>query len=308
MKKTARVKTIIYALVTLSILGLIFVPLQQKQKAAQTVNTDFITRVSQGLAEAQISNLRVSPTVGVNSITNLMEIRSGIRFSSSVRTQLARQEIATINGVQPLISYDKLVDNLTDTALEQASQLTNTDITQIVTVARGFTAPNMPESLKNQDIAIFPGYYVDTSNEVFTTQLKAITSPQAQLLVRRSIRSKIEEEVRMHLIDYAAAAPETFGENWDSANNKPGKGLTPSKAILLTYSLVSGDSFADTTNGLNTKMQKLQEVLTTKYGSYPSPLGHTPYGINGYLFSSAISIFFNEKNQMVLLNKFAGNQ
>ncbi len=312
MKKHSNVvKGFLFGLVAVCILGILVLPsLQQKTKAAQNNRPDYINRLSQGLAEAQLTSSGLSPTAAVNSMTNLMEIRSGIRFSSLVRTELTTQETSAINGTQPLISYDRFVDILTDTALKQASTLTDTDINQILTVARGFNAPDMPETLKHQDIAIFPGYYVGLSNEYVTKQLKAIANPQAQLLVRQSIRAKIEEQTRMHLVSYAAAAPETFGQNWDSANNKPGKSLTPSKAMLLTYSVVSGDSFADTTTVLTTRMQKLQEAITRqcKCGSYPSPIGHTPYGINGYLFSSAPSIFFNETNQMLLLNKFAGKE
>jgi hypothetical protein len=157
-------------------------------------------------------------------------------------------------------------------------------------------------------MGIFPGYYTDWSDEEATKQIKAVATPQGQLLVKGIIRGEIENQVRMYLPKYAMAAPSIFAQSWDFRNNTVGKGLTPINAMLLTYTLVSGDSFADNTNTLTRKMQNVQQVMAKTYGSYPSYVGHTPYGANGYIFSSAAALFFTEKNQIVLLNKFAGKE
>lgn len=308
MKKYSKlVKGFLFGLVALSLLGMLFLPsFQQKTAASQNTHAEFITRVSQGLGETQISN--TDPSVAINSLSNLMEIRSGITVSSLVRRELINQQTATMNGKQPFINYDRFIDILTDTALQQASNLTDTDINKIVTTARGFTAPDMAQKPQNKYMGIFPGYYTDLSDEEAAKQIKAVANPQAQLLVRASIRGQIENQVRMYLPKYAMAAPSVFTQSWDLTNNTVGKGLTPVNAMLLTYTLVSGDSFADTTSTLTTTMQKIQQVMMKTYGSYPSYAGHSPYGANGYVFSSAAALFFTENNQMLLLSKFAGKQ
>lgn len=312
MKITNRVKTLIFSLIAVSALGLIFLPAQQTQKAAQNTNqsssrAEYINRVSQGLAEAQLSSAGVTPTVAVNSMANAMELRSGVNFSPVARQELITMETAAISGKQGLVSFDKFVDVVTDTVLEQASRLTDQEISQVIRTARGFSAPGIPEKLKNQHIGIFPGYYVEVSDKEAFNQLKAATNPTAQLFIRPRVHSKIKEQTKTRLSDFAKASPLTFGQAWDTANNLPGKGLTPAQAMLLTYTLVSGDSFADTTTSLSNAMQKKQNALVRSYGSYPSPSGHYAYGANGYLFSSAFALFFNEQNQLTLLNKFSGN-
>jgi hypothetical protein len=308
--KALRLKALIFSLIAVSVLGLIFLPNREPQKAAQNTNQntskiDYINRVSQGLAEAQLTSSNLSPTIRVNSMANLMELRSGVSISSTVRDQLTSMETAAINGKQPLISFDKFVDALTNTVLEQASKLTEQDINQVITTARGFNADAMPDKLKNQDIGIFPGYYVQVSDKEAFKQLKAASDPNAQVFVKPIVEGKIKEQARMLLGDFAKASPSNFGQNWDSTNNKPLKGLTPTQAMLITYSLVSGDSFADTTSSLAGAMQKKHDALASKYGSYPSASGHSAYGANGYLFSSPFALFFNEQNQLNLLNKFS---
>ncbi len=313
MKINNRVKTLIFSLIAVSALGLIFLPTQQTQKAAQNTiqnsnRADYINRVNQGLAEAGLATRGLDSALKVDSMANLMQIRSGINFNPVARQQLTSMETAAISGKQPLVSFDRVVDIVTDTVLEQASKLTDQEIIQVVTTARGFSAPETPDKLKNQDIGIFPGYYIQISDKEAVKQLKAATDPNAQLFIKPIVGGKIKEQARSYLADFAKASPSTFGENWDGKNNRPGKDLTPSQATLLTYSLVSGDSFADTTSSLASTMQKKQDALVKRHGSYPSPSGHSAYGANGYLFSSAFALFFNEQNQLTLLNKFSGKE
>jgi hypothetical protein len=317
MKLSNRVKTLIFSLIAVTALGLIFLPGQQTQKAAQNTNqntgqsssrAEYINRVSQGLAEAQLTSVGITPTVAVNSMANTMELRSGVNFSPVVRQQLTTMETAAINGKQELVSFDRFVDILTDSVLEQASRLTDQEINQLITTARGFNASGVPEKLQAKNvttIGIFPGYYVQVSDKEAFTQIKAARDANAQLFIKPLIHSKIKEQVTTRLSNFAKASPTVFGQTWDSTNNLPAKGLTPTQAMLLTYSIVSGDSFADSTTTLTTAMQNKQYAVTKAYGAYPSANGHSAYGANGYLFSSAFALFFNEENQLNLLNKLS---
>lgn len=316
MKNSNRVKILICSLITLSVLGLIFLPSQQPQKAAQNTSqsgarAEYINRVSQGLAEAQLSSTGTTPTVAVNAMANAMELRSNLTINPLVREQLTTSQTDAINGKQPLITFDRFADILSDTLLNQLTRLSDEDINQAIKTARGFNAPGIPEKLQSQNVAtigIFPGRYIEVTDREAFRQIKAAANTNAQLFIKPLISSKIKEEARTHLANFAKAAPSTFGQTWNTVTNQPAKALTPAQAMALTYTLVTGDSFAGTTPTLNLEMQKKQDSVSKAYNSYPSPNGHAPYGANGYLFSSAFALFFNEETQLTLLNKFSGKE
>lgn len=302
-----KLKGLLYGVVIILLVGATIFSFQhsdEKIHAAQNGRAEFLSRVGDGLAETNIQTLRVNPVVAIESLSTTMQQRAGVEFSSITKAQLVELETKGMSDAEQLISIDKLVNVLTTTALEEFSKLTDSEIKNLITIQRGFTAPDLPSEIKN-DIAIFPGRYVQMSDEEAFRQLKALGSPQTQLVIRPFIKNKIEEQLVMHLANYASAAPEIFGENWDKTTASPGKPLTTSQAMLLTYSLISGDSFADTTVELTRKMEEREVVLANKYGIFPSSAKHRAFGQNGYLYSSATNIFFNEKTQTLILNKLS---
>lgn len=302
-----KLKTLLYGVIIMSLVGVTIFSYKhsdEKIHAAQNGRAEFLSRVSNGLAETNIQTLRVNPPVAIESLSTAIQLRAGVEFSSTTKVQLAELETKAIGDAEQLISVDKLVDVLTTTALEQFGKLTDSEIKNLISIQRGFTAPDLPSEIKN-DIAIFPGHYVQMSDEEAFKQLKAFGSPQAQLVIKPFIKNKIEEQLVMHLANYASASPEVFGENWDKTTASPGKPLTISQAMLLTYSIVSGDSFADTTVELTKKMLERETILANKYGNFPSSAKHKAFGQNGYLYSSATNIFFNEKTQTLILNKLS---
>lgn len=302
-----KLKGLLYGVVIILLVGATIFSFQhsdEKIHAAQNGRAEFLSRVSDGLAETNIQTLRVNPVVAIESLSTTMRLRAGVEFSSITKAHLVELETKGMSDAEQLISIDKLVNVLTATALEEFSKLTDSEIKNLITIQRGFTAPDLPSEIKN-DIAIFPGRYVQMSDEEAFKQLKALGSPQTQLVIRPFIKNRIEEQLVMHLANYASAAPEIFGENWDKTTASPGKPLTTSQAMLLTYSLISGDSFADTTVELTRKMEEREVVLANKYGIFPSSAKYRAFGQNGYLYSSATNIFFNEKTQTLILNKLS---
>lgn len=300
--KNIKIKIIIYSFIALSLLGLVFLPSQQKQKADENSRVEYINRIRQGLEQAQLNN--TNPIVVVNSMANTLELRSDVNISPVIRQELITMETATINSSRSLIRFDRLVDILTDIFLQKAAELTSEEINQVITTARGFRDPSIPESFRNQDIGIFPGYYIQISDQGASASLRLFANSNTRLAIRPIIHDKIESEAKGHLADFALAYPSVFGQNWDKLRNRPAIGLSPAKAMLLTYSIISGDSFADNTTLLNARMHTHYQAIVQRYGSYASPIGHKPYGVNGYLFSSAACLFFDEVNQNLLLNQF----
>lgn len=299
-------KNLIYGLMVASLLGLVvfsFQQSQQKASASQNGRAEFISKVSQGLTEAHIETLRTSPSFTVESLSNAIQQRAKISINPLTKTRLVDLENRTIGKSNQLISFDKVVQVLATTMLERASKLTDGEIKQLIATQRGFSSPDLPSDVKN-DIAIFPGNYIDVSDEEAFNYVKAASNAKSQILIKPVIEGYISEQLKMHLANYAAAAPEVFGENWDNNSASPAKGLTPSQVMLLSYTLVSGDSFMDSAS-LTTTMQQKESGLVSIYGHYPSSANQSPYGVNGYIYSSATNLFFDETVQTLILNKLS---
>lgn len=314
----SRAKVLTFSVIGLAILGLIILPGQHPQKAAQgkqtTVNKQHIDSLVKGLAEAQLtsSSSSLSPVVAVNSMANAMELRSKVVLSPVVRDTLISMEGKSLSGKSSLISFDHYVDVLTTSVLEQAIKLTDEEISLVIKTSKGFNDDSgfMPDSLKPNNrnvLGIFPGYYIEASDSEAFRQIKASANSNAQVFLKPILQSKIKEKASTNLSNFAKASPVTFGNAWDNASNQP-KGLTPMQAMVLTYTLASGDSFADTTTELSSQMQQKHDGVVKRYGTYPSPYGQAAYGANGYLFSSPFALFFNEQNQLNLLSKFSSTK
>lgn len=300
------IKNLVYGLMIASLLGVVafsFQQSQQKASASQNGRAEFISKVSQGLTEAHIETLRTSPSFTVESLSNVIQQRAKVSINPVVKSRLIDLENRTIGKTNQLVSFDKVVEVLATTMLERASKLTDAEIKQLIATQRGFSSPDLPSDIKN-DIAIFPGNYIDVSDEEAFNYVKAASNAKSQILIKPVVEAYVSEQLKMHLANYAAAAPETFGENWNNSTASPGKGLTPSQVMLLSYTLVSGDSFMDSAS-LATAMERKESGLVSIYGHYPSSAGQSPYGANGYLHSSATNLFFDETVQTLILNKLS---
>ena len=102
--------------------------------------------------------------------------------------------------------------------------------------------------------------------------------------------------------------PEHFGNLWDTANGTESKdtaaGFTPLQAFLFAYSLVSDDGLDYGQANLRKSMQAKQKYWAKELGQpFPSPADFHAYGVNGYLFSSPLNLFFDEQNVNRLLDR-----
>ncbi len=106
----------------------------------------------------------------------------------------------------------------------------------------------------------------------------------------------------------APGVPEQFGNLWDVANDRESDaaeaGFTPLQAFLVAYSLVSNDALDYSQANLSKWMNLRRETRTEDPGRpFPSPDGHRAYGVNGYLFSSPLDLFFDERAVNRLLDR-----
>jgi hypothetical protein len=102
--------------------------------------------------------------------------------------------------------------------------------------------------------------------------------------------------------------PDQFGNLWDAADNRESSGtaagFTPLQAFLFAYSLVSDDRLDYGQANLRKSMESKQKYWAKELGRpFPSPDGRHAYGVNGYVFSSPLDLFFDEQNVNRLLDR-----
>ena len=117
-----------------------------------------------------------------------------------------------------------------------------------------------------------------------------------------------QRQVRLLSKSMAEAVPEQYGNLWDVAADTESAandaGFTPLQAFLAAYSLVSDDRLDYSQANLRRHMELSQQDWTRRLGRpYPSPEGRRAYGVNGYVFSSPLDIFFDEQTVNRLLDR-----
>jgi hypothetical protein len=281
---------------------------QGHQKLYARVRDGVGSEVHFASAHASAANVRAS----VNEVAQFIHKRSGVQLGGATKNRLAQLEQETLDGTRRRISITELGDIMSATALERLANITDTEITRLDQEVRGFDDPNLPAGFRRErsvlKLRVGQGSRMDS--EQFCRQVKAlrgqIGTPAGEVLTAMA-RRIAGEEVHKKASLFSAAVPEQFGGVWDAAQNKDGAvGLTPLQAFLIAYSVASEDPLTDSEANLNKRMMVLHDTAIDFFKEdYPSPAGHTAYGINGYFFSSPLDLVFDERTVNVLLDQMA---
>lgn len=238
----------------------------------------------------------------VNSLSDFMHARSGVGLSGQTKNRLAEMEANTLAGNARRITPNELSDILADVALARITALSDADIDHATETLRGFDAPDLPQTLKNgrDTVKLRAGKHSDLTPERFAAQVKAIRGADdaSRAIFRGAAQRAIAAEVQSKINFLSIASPDQF--------SAASSGLTPMQATLITYSAASEDLLADSATNLRKKMESTQKGASQFIGqNYPSPVGHTAYGVNGYLFSSPLDLVFDEQTVNLVLNRIA---
>lgn len=84
----------------------------------------------------------------VESLSQFMSTRSGVKLNGQTKTRLARMEANTLAGANRRISSEELAEILATTAVERISRLTDSEIDHAAETLRGFDASDLPESFR----------------------------------------------------------------------------------------------------------------------------------------------------------------
>lgn len=247
----------------------------------------------------------------MESAAKFVERRSGVGLGEATKNRLAALEEKVQSGDGRRLSLAAFSSALSATVLERFSSLTDRELAGMDETLRGFNGPDMPENFQ-RNLQLPQGYvFIGVPPEKTIGGLKAVrdqlNSP-ARDVFAGMFREKVLYNVEGKAQNLARAAPGQFGNLWDVAGGRESgaadAGFTPLQAFLFAYSLVSNDALDYSQANLSRKMKTKRDSRTESLGRpYPSPDGHRAYGVNGYLFSSPLDLFFDEQTVNRLLDR-----
>ncbi|MFL6230114.1 MAG: hypothetical protein ACJ741_15185 [Pyrinomonadaceae bacterium] len=306
------------AVVCLTLVGtLVWRSSARQQTQAEQSQRQLLARIRDGVgsevhfapAHASSATVRAS----VNEVAQFIHKRSGVQLGGAVRNRLAALEEETLNGTRRRISLTELSDIMSATALERLATLSDQDIARMDTTLRGFNDPNLPSSFRRgheQILQMRAGHAQMMTSEKFIAQVKAIRNqlgtPGGEVFMGMT-RRVLKEEAQKKAILFSEAVPEQFGGIWDVAHHDDGAlGLTPIQSLIISYSVASDDLLTDSEANLGKRLQRIHDgIVDFDKHDYPSPNGHTAYGVNGYYFSTPLDLAFDEDTLNALLNRIA---
>lgn len=305
MKQEKRGKNIFYVLVCLALIMSIMSFIKSESSFAQGGVKD-----SQAAQAAEL-NARAIDGVGKEvyfaskaeveqvekSITTMADFiysRSGLIIASNVRAELAKQELNTLKGEQPLINHSQLGTQLRDEALNKLSVLSDGDINEVTESLRGFNSSEIEQSKRTGNIRPRATWIIKMTPEEAKVALGALRDKNTQTLFSGTIDNAIRNGMSRKKQLLSNALPNTFS----------GEGLTPIKAFLLSYAAAADDPLTDSKTNLKTRMDNFQKLAIKIGSNYPSSTGQFAYGDNGYLYASPLSVFFSNDQQLKLLSSW----
>lgn len=247
----------------------------------------------------------------VNSVTKFVETRSGVSLGEATKERLAVLEAEVQSGSRRRLTADSFSAALSETLLERFSSLTDEEIAQMDDELRGFKTLDMPENF-DRSFKLPQGFVsIGVPREKNIGRLKVMRdqlNTPARDMWADMFREKVLYYVRGKAQNLAEAVPEQFSNLWDTANGREScgaaAGFTPLQAFLFAYSLVSDDRLDYGHANLRKSMEVKQKYWAKKLGQpFPSPDGQHAYGVNGYLFSSPLDLFFDDQNVNRLLDR-----
>jgi hypothetical protein len=239
----------------------------------------------------------------VDSMTKFIEKRSGVSVSEATKNRLAALEERVQGGGGRRLTVNAFSAALSATVLERLASLNDDEIAHVDDTLRGFNAPDLPKNYARA-FKLPQGYVsIGIPPEKTMGRLKAVRdqlgTPSGEALAGMFTQT-VQYHVRGHAQNLAEAVPEKFGNLWDVAGDRESAaadaGFTPLQAFLVAYSLLSNDGLDYSQANLSKWMEMDRKSMTETLGQpYPSPEGHRAYGVNGYLFSSPLDLFFGEQ-------------
>jgi len=259
--------------------------------ASQGIKELYKEKLRQGLGNSMKFMPATSPPevigISVDQAGKFIRSRSGLVMGDETRRKLIQMEKRTSkNNSNHDISAADLTDAITDTLLDRLAKLTDSDLDAMGRVLRNSHAGMLLRST---------GKYMLTGEE-FAAQSKALRDQarDKSSAARSPIRTFVEGEVRDRFSLLSEALPDQFGKASQ-------EGVTPVQALLITYSVITDDYLEGTQDELNQLMKTLPGAPAK--GSRFNGREVYAFGVNGRLFSTPATQFFNGESMNGFLNR-----
>lgn len=303
------------AAVAISLVGtLVFVARPSQSKAVKPdaqlrakLNADkFHALVRRGIG-AEVSFAGASATreevrASIDSVTDFISKRSGLELDWEVRQRLVMIEAQALKDNAQRITAEQLTDALNQTLIERIRTLSDAEIEQATETFRGFNSPDLPAAVvpSRRTVKLRANGEWEMAAEKFSEQVKAIRhhlETSALILpILAQTRSVVGKVVEQKLSSLSGAMP----EHWGQAKTK---GVTPTQAFLVAYSAVSDDYLWYSAAELRGVMKSAEHFRRLRLGVFANADEHYAFGANGYLYSSPLDLFFNERATERLLDR-----
>jgi hypothetical protein len=215
--------------------------------------------------------------------------RSGVRLGEGVEKRLAGMEHSILKGESRRVSLDEFTEVLTDTAVERVSAATDEEIDL---AAQSFRVG------PNDDVTLRADGRGNMMPQEFASQAKALRnlSRQGDAMVRETVRPLVAKEVTERVKTLTEGLPEAF-------RDVESKGLSPSQALLLAYSVSSNDNLGVASKRLQVLTQRENKELKAQGHEMRRTSSDKPFGANGARFSTPLDLVFDDKTMNGMLDR-----
>jgi hypothetical protein len=226
----------------------------------------------------------------VESAAGFIKERSGLELSARVKEKLADLETENLSGREQAISPAELTDALTDTAVERLSSVSDAEIDQAATTL----------SQSDGEIILRGNGRGHITSSEFVKQARAMRnmSRRGDAMLRDAVHKEVEDAVAERVKTFSRAVPEQFGG--------AEKGVTPLQAVLITYSVVSDDLLAGSTDTLKNKVEKTHYAKKKLGLARADSAPGKAYGKGGTLFAAPVDLILDEATMTRLLDRVGG--
>lgn len=272
--------------------------------SGSTHKEEFQQKVRNALAELNFSpgNSQDNINASTNKLAKFIYYRSGIKLSKATKDSLSSKE-QKAQTESKRITQTQLAEALTTVACEKLAVLSDSDIDAMADNLRGFNTPevsaaylNLRKTVKlraNGEGTMEPADFVKRlknarADEIDYQNQAGATASVKSPLYRMALRNRLNTEIKERTDYLAASSPDFFS---GSTNND----LTPTQALLLTYSIVTNDSLAGNQAELQSKMEEKQQIIVQHWKNpFPGPQNQRAYGVNGYMFSTPSDLLLDD--------------
>lgn len=260
-------------------------------------------RVSNSLAELNLpdSNNLAQINDAPNNLSNYLNYRSGVSLSQTNKDSLKLSEQKSW-AQDKKVSQTQLAQIMTDVAFERLTTLSDPDISSMAETLRGFNDPGLPAIFGRSNVLLRANGEGSLDPQYFISQLAYTRNAQVAYVNggRSGYPPLLLQSQRAALYNRALSEISSLASRLSSGDpaflgNSTNQGLTPSKALLVTYAVVSNDMLIGNSSELQQSMQQQQQTLSQYVNSpYPGPSGHHAYGVYGYRYSSPTNVLLDD--------------